>query len=82
MKADGSGTNVRIHLVAADPKYISAIALAVSLLCAFYAFTAGNKLSQYVYWMQREESFTEQLSSQGIKVPQDILDHIKKEHEK
>ena len=64
------------------PIMISCLALAVCVICTFYSFESGRQLNQYVYWMQREEGFVEQLSSQGTKVPQDILDHIKKEHEK
>lgn len=77
------GANVRNHFVlGVDRPFFAALAVAISIVSAFYSFDAGRQLSQYVYWMQREESFTEQLSSQGIHVPQDILDHIRKEHDK
>lgn len=75
--AESGGTNVRIHLVATDAKYISAIALAVSILCAFYAFESGRQAAQSTYWLQRNEAFLEQLSNQGVKVPCDLRPHSK-----
>lgn len=76
-RAESGGSNIRIHLIASDPKYISAIALAVSVLCAFYAFEAGHTASQAEYFMQRSEGFLEQLSNQGVKVPCDLRPHNK-----
>jgi len=76
-RAETGGSNIRIHLVAADAKYISAIALAVSIICAFYAFEAGRQYAQSVYWLQRNEAFLEQLSSMGVKVPCDLRPHNK-----
>jgi hypothetical protein len=55
--------------------WLSAVSIAVSVVCAFYAFEAGRQQSQAVYWLQRNEAFLEQLSSQGIKVPPDLLTH-------
>lgn len=75
--AEGGSSNVRIHLVASDAKYISAIALAVSMLCAFYAFESGRQNAQSTYWLQRNEAFLEQLSNQGVKVPCDLRPHNK-----
>lgn len=77
MRAESGGQNIRVHLIASDPKYISAIALAVSVLCAFYAFEAGHTASQATYFMQRSEGFLEQLSNQGVKVPCDLRPHNK-----
>jgi hypothetical protein len=77
MKAEGGGAVVRVQFIASDARYISAIALAVSVICAFYAFETGRQNAQSTYWLQRNEAFLEQLSNQGIKVPCDLRPHNK-----
>jgi len=74
--------DIRVSLVGMDKPFFIALAIALSVLSAFYSFEAGRQTAQAVYWLQRDEAFLEQLTAQGIKVPQDILDHVKKEHEK
>jgi hypothetical protein len=76
-KAESGGINFRVHLIASDAKYVSAIALAVAVICAFYAFESGRQAAQSVYWLQRNEAFLEQLASQGVKVPCDLRPHNK-----
>lgn len=77
MRAESGGQNIRVHLFASDYRLISAVALAVSIICAFYAFECGRQNAQSTYWLQRNEAFLEQLSNQGIKVPCDIRPHNK-----
>lgn len=71
----GTGQAVNVRFIASDSRLISAIAIAVSVLCAFYSFESGRQTAQAVYWLQRNEVFLEQLSAQGVKVPADILHH-------
>lgn len=70
--------NAVVHLVGTDNKLLTAAALAISIMSAFYAFEAGRQTAQAVYWLQRNEAFLEQLSAQGVKVPQDLLHHQEK----
>ena len=80
----GSAVNLNVRMIPVEPRdrtafvisiSLSAVALAVSILCAFYAFECGRQTAQNVYWGQRTETFLEQLSEQGIKVPCDIRTH-------
>ena len=77
-RAEGSGSNVSIRLVGYDRPFFTALALAVSILSAFYSFEAGRQATQAVYWLQRSEAFLEQLSAQGVHVPPDLLNHKEK----
>ena len=67
--------NIRIDIVAPDPKHLSAIAIAISLMCFLFTAYCGHLLVHAEYWLQRNEAFLEQLSNQGIKVPCDLLPH-------
>lgn len=71
---------MRVSLVATDRPLLIALALALSVFAVIYTFEAGRQLAQYVYWEQRTSTFLEQLSAEGVPVPKDILEHIKKEH--
>lgn len=74
--ADGSGSaNVRVSVVGFDKPFFTALAVALSVFSTIYAFEAGRETAQAVYWLQRSEAFLEQLSAQGVKVPQDLLHH-------
>lgn len=74
----GRGQLVNVRLVGTDKPLLTAAAIAISVMSAFYAFEAGREQAQAVYWLQRNEAFLEQLSAQGVRVPQDLLTH--KEH--
>ena len=74
-RTSGSGQSVNVRLVGFDKPFFVAAALAISIMSAFYAFEAGRETAQTVYWLQRNEAFLEQLSAQGIHVPQDLLNH-------
>lgn len=79
---NGSGQSVVVRMVATDKPLITAIAIALGLINLIWMSSTTRDVGQLVYWTQREETFLEQLSTQRIQVPPDILDHIKKEHEK
>lgn len=74
-KAEAGGQAVNIRLVGFDKPWFTALAVAISLMSAFYAFEAGRQATQEVYWMQRTEAFLELLANQGYKVPPDLLHH-------
>lgn len=69
---------VRLNVVGMDKPFFTALAIVLSLSSAFYAWQVSVEEQRKVYWEQRTEAFIEQLSAQGVKVPQDILDHIKR----
>lgn len=84
--AGGSAVNLNVRMIPAEPRdrtafvisiSLSAIALAVSILCAFYSFECGRQAAQLTYWGQRTEAFLEQLSEQGVAVPCDLRPHQK-----
>lgn len=66
---------VSVRLVGMDKPFFVAIAVAISIMSAFYAFESGRETAQAVYWLQRNEAFLEQLSAQGVHVPSDLLIH-------
>lgn len=70
--------NVKVHVIGQDSRLLTAVALAISIMAAFYSFEAGRETAQAVYWLQRSEAFLEQLSAQGVKVPPDLLQHREK----
>jgi len=69
----GSGSITEVKLVGFDKPFFTALAIAISIVSAFYSFEAGRETAQSVYWLQRSESFLEQLSAQGVHVPADLL---------
>lgn len=71
----GRGQFVNLRLVGTDKPLLTAAALAISIMSAFYAFESGRETAQAVYWLQRNEAFLEQLSAQGVHVPSDLLIH-------
>lgn len=75
----GSHQNiVHQHVIGMDKPFFTALAIALSVFSTIYAFEAGRQTAQAVYWLQRNEAFLEQLSNQGVKVPQDLLHHQEK----
>lgn len=78
--ADKGGANVKISLVGYDRPFFTALAIALAVMSCFYSFEAGRQATQEVYWRQRIETFLEELSLQGYKVPPDLLPQ--KEHSK
>jgi len=77
-RVEGSGSNVRVSLVGMDRPFFTAFAIVLSIMSAFYAFECQKQASVMSYWLQRNEAFLEQLSNQGVKVPQDLLHHQEK----
>ena len=77
MSGDTQANSV-VHLVGMDKPFFTALAVALSVFSTIYAFEAGRETAQAVYWLQRNEAFLEQLSNQGVKVPQDLLHHQEK----
>ncbi len=73
MKAEPGASCVRVTLLGADCRLLATVALAVSVMSAFYAFEAGRQTAQATYWLQRNEAFLEQIASQGVNVPGDLL---------
>jgi hypothetical protein len=76
--AGDTQANAVIHLVGSDSRLLCAVAIAVSIMSAFYSFEAGREAALANYWLSRNEAFLEQLSNQGVKVPQDLLHHHEK----
>ena len=78
--AEGSGpnSNIRVNIVGMDRPFFTAFAIVLSIMSAFYAWECQKQASMMSYWLQRNEAFLEQLSSQGVKVPQDLLTHKEK----
>lgn len=67
------GQAVNIRMVGFDKPFMSALAVAISVMSAFYSFEAGRQGAQQTYWLQRNEAFLEQLATQGVHVPADLL---------
>lgn len=72
-RTGGSGNSVNVRMIGFDKPFFTALAVAISIMSAFYAFEAGREQAQAVYWLQRNEAFLEQLSNQGVHVPPDLL---------
>jgi hypothetical protein len=74
---DGPGSNVSIRLIGMDRPFFSALAVVLALaamVLAFFAMTQADRTdAKAVYWLQRDESFLEELANQGYKVPPDLL---------
>ena len=74
----GSGQAVSIKLIGYDRPFFSALAIAISIMSAFYSFEAGRQATQDTYWKERAETFLEILATQGYKVPPELLQHKEK----
>lgn len=74
-KAEAGGQAVNIRLVGFDRPWFTALAVAISIMSAFYSFEAGRQATQDVYWRQRTEAFLEILATQGYRVPPELLHH-------
>lgn len=72
VRGEGGSNVTSIRLVGYDRPFFTALAIAISIISAFYSFEVGREKAQDVYWKQRIEVFLEQLSTQGIKVPPDL----------
>lgn len=78
IRADHGGQLVNIRLVGMDRPFFTALAIVLGIFATIYAYECGRQTSQAVYWLQRNEAFLEQLSNQGVKVPEDLLTHKEK----
>lgn len=67
------GQAVNIRMVGFDKPLLTAIAILLGIVVAFYAFTISQEVIRMEYWLQRNEAFLEQLSNQGVRVPPDLL---------
>lgn len=71
----GQANNIVVRLVGYDKPFFIALAVAISVISAFYSFEVGREAALSNYWLQRNEAFLEQLSAQGVHVPNDLLTH-------
>lgn len=75
----GAGSITSIRLVGFDRPFFSALAVTLAIAAMILSFEAERSAdrtdAKAVYWLQRDETFLEQLSAQGYKVPPDLLHH-------
>lgn len=68
-----------IKLVGFDRPFFTATALVAGLVGILLSGIAIamtlNQLSANEYWLSRSEAFLEQLATQGVKIPDDLLRH-------
>lgn len=69
----GYGQAVNVRLIGYDKPFLTAVAIALSIFSILFSFYLTGYLIRTEYWLQRNEAFLEQLSTQGVHVPPDLL---------
>lgn len=80
IRSENGSSQAVVKLIGYDKPFLTALAIAISILSAFYSFEMGRDAQQQIYWAQRTEAFLEQLSAQGVHVPPDLLPHKEDSH--
>lgn len=72
-RTTGSGQSVNVRMIGFDKPLLTAIAIVLSIVSILFSFYLTGYLIRTEYWLQRNEAFLEQLSTQGVHVPPDLL---------
>lgn len=78
VRADGGSQLTNIRLVGFDKPLMTAIAIVMSVAAFIFGYEAWREAQADEYWLSRSEAFLEQLATQGVHVPDDLLKHKEK----